>query len=130
MISKSQASQVADEVIEAGRRDRASRGGFTRPLPHWLHGPHLAGLSDHQRRACFEELIRPGWATTALLISAAIVAPTIFVARLPVAVPAACPAVLAARHDALRREFAEDAHAFAARAANTAPGEPLPREGA
>ena len=132
MIPKSQASRIADEVIEAGRRDRAWRDGFTRPLPHWFRGAHLAGLSDVQRHARFDEMSRralgrPGWATVALSIMAAIVVPALFFTRLPVIALAASPAILIARHVALRREFDKDARAFAA---NAAPAQPLPREDA
>ncbi len=130
MISTSQASRIADEVVEAGRRDRAWRDGFTRPLPHWFHGAHLVGLSDDQRHARFDEMSRralgrPGWATAALLVMAAIVVPALFFARLPIVVLAASPAILIARHVALRREFDKDAREFAA---NATPVQPLPPE--
>ena len=133
MISKSQASQIADDVVDAGRRDRTWRNGFTRPLPRWFRGAHLADLSDYERHVRFEELsrralTRPGWVIAALAIMAAFVAPAIFFARMPFAALFGSPVVLAARHYALRREFANDARAFAARAANTAPVEPLPQE--
>ena len=135
MISKSQASQIADEVVAAGRRDRTWRSGFTRPLPHWFRGPHLAGLSDYEHHASFDEmsrraLRRPGWVLATLAIVAAVLVPALYIAWLPPAALAMWPAVIVmmSRHYTLRREFAKDARAFAARAANTVPVEPLPRE--
>lgn len=135
MIPKSQASQIADEIVEAGRRDRAWRNGFTRPLPHWFHGPHLAGLSEYERHARFEELSRralskSGWVLAALSISAVILVPAFYVAKLPIAALAMWPAiiVLMSRQYTLRREFAKDARAFAARQENTVPADPRPRE--
>jgi hypothetical protein len=133
MISKSQASQIADGVLEAGRRDRTWRNGFTHPLPRWFRGAHLAGLSDYERHGRFDELSRrllnrPGWMIAALSIVAGFAVPAIFFARMPFALLFASPVVLAARHYALRREFANDARAFAGRAGNTVPVESLRQE--
>ncbi len=135
MISKSQASQIADDIVETGRRDRTWRNGFARPLPLWFRGSHLAGLSDYERHARFDEmsrraLSRPGWVLASLLIIAAILVPALCLAKPPIFALTAWPAVMvmAARHYTLRREFAKDARAFAARAANTVPVEPLPRK--
>jgi len=121
MISKSTASQIADEAIEAGRRDRAWRNGFTKPLPRWFSGPHLANLSDYERHARFDEMSqramrRSGWTLAALAAVAAFVLLGLYVVRLPVAMLAIWPAsiVLLVRHYALRREFKRDVLKFAA----------------
>jgi len=131
MISKSKGSRIADEAIEAGRRDRAWRGGFTNPLPHWFRGAHLAGLSDYERHARFDEmshraLRRPGWVVAALAGVAAVLIPGLWLARFPVAVLATWPAVVVVlvRHYTLRREFKRDVLAFASRKGDVVKTEP------
>jgi hypothetical protein len=127
MLPTSQASRVADEIIDANRRDRAWRSSFLHPLPTWFKGPHLAGLSEHERRERFDELSRrvlgrPSWVLGALATAGGIIAVGVFVVQLPVAVLAIWPATAVAlwRHGALRREFKRDAQAYAASAADAA----------
>ncbi len=135
MISKSQASQLADDIVEAGRRDRTWRNRFTRPLPRWFRGAHLDGLSNHERHVRFAEMSRrafgrPGWVLFSLSAIAGIIVAAFCLAKPPIAALVAWPAaiVMVTRHYALRREFGRDTRAFAARAANTLPSEPLPNE--
>lgn len=118
MTSKTAASHAGAAVIEAARRDREWRHGFTWPLPQWFKGAHLAGLPEYERRARFDEmsrraLARPVWVVVALLASAAIVIPCLLFAKLPVAAVCMWPAVamLTARHYAQRRQFKLDARA-------------------
>ena len=135
MISKSKASQIADDAIKAGRRDRAWRSEFTHPLPRWFSGPHLADLSDDERHARFDEmsrraLRRPGWVLTALAAIVAFVLLGLYVVKLPVAVLAVWPAsiVLLVRHYTLRREFKQDGRAFDACEPDAAKIEPTTQD--
>jgi hypothetical protein len=121
MISKSQAAHIADDIVEAGRRDRAYSAGLTRPLPRWFMGPHLEGLSEHERRDRFHAMSqraarRPGWAFAATLAITTAAIYCLHVARVQMVVFALWPAagVLAWRHYDLRRELARDARAFVA----------------
>jgi len=109
-------------VIEAGKRDRAWRSGFTRPLPDWFTGAHLAGLSDHERRARFDEMSRRvtlhrGWVLAAIVGLAAVAAVGIWGPRSAAVAVAFWPAsiVMIGRQYALRGEFKREAQAFALR---------------
>jgi hypothetical protein len=128
MISKSKASQIADEVVAAGIRDRAQRASFfATPVPRWFQGPHLVGLSVIKRRERYDEmskraLKRPGWVLISLAIIAVMLVVALYLARLPISAIATCPAVvvLMVRHYALRSQLKRDVSVFESEARRTA----------
>lgn len=122
MTSKSASSQVGAEVIEAGKRDRAWRSGFTRPLPNWFTGAHLADLSNHERRPRFDEMARRttlhrGWVLAASIGLVVVAAVGIWGPRSAAVAVAFWPAgiVMIGRHYVLRGEFKRESQAFASR---------------